>query len=131
MLNLILVLLVLMWLVAALYPDGPYAVLALGGVQGSAKSLTCRMLRRLVDPNMADLRAPPRNEDNLLVAAQATIDVASRARLYAQVQDRVAEDAPWVPIAHSEVVVARRRDVHGLSFTPSSMLTFRDVMVMH
>ena len=60
---------ILAWLVAALYPTGPYPVLALDGEQGSGKSTVCRMLRRLVDPNAADLRAMPRNEDDLLIAA--------------------------------------------------------------
>lgn len=64
------------WLVAALYPSGPYPVLALDGEQGSGKSTTCRFLRRLVDPNKADLRAPPRSEDDLIVAAQACRIVA-------------------------------------------------------
>jgi len=57
------------WLVAALYPTGPYSVLAVDGEQGSGKSTVCRMLRRLVDPNAADLRATPRSEDDLLIAA--------------------------------------------------------------
>ena len=58
------------WLVAALYPDGPFTVLALDGEQGCGKSTACRVLRRLVDPNKADLRAPPRNEDELIIAAK-------------------------------------------------------------
>ncbi len=64
------------WLVGALHPAGPYAVLAVDGEQGSAKSTTCRMLRRLVDPNKADLRAPPRCEDSLVVAATSARVVA-------------------------------------------------------
>lgn len=57
------------WLVSTLYPTGPYAILALDGEQGSGKSTTCRMLRRLVDANKADLRAPPQCEDDLVIAA--------------------------------------------------------------
>lgn len=68
--------LVVAWLVAALYPTGPYPVLALDGEQGSGKSTACRMLRRLVDPNKADLRAPPRSEDDLIVAALSARVVA-------------------------------------------------------
>jgi len=64
------------WATAALYPVGPYAVLAVNGEQGSAKSTFCRMLRRLVDPNKADLRAPPRNRDDLITAAQNSRVVA-------------------------------------------------------
>ncbi|WP_052389466.1 hypothetical protein [Belnapia moabensis] len=61
--------LVVAWLVAALHPNGPYPVLAVDGEQGSAKSTFCRVLRRLVDPNRADVRAVPREERDLRVAA--------------------------------------------------------------
>ncbi len=64
------------WLTGALHPAGPYAVLAVDGEAGSSKSTTCRVLRRLVDPNKADLRAPPRNEDSLVVAATSSRVVA-------------------------------------------------------
>ena len=64
------------WLVAALYPTGPFTVLALDGEQGCGKSTACRVLRRLVDPNKADLRAPSRNEDDLIIAAQQSRVVA-------------------------------------------------------
>ncbi len=57
-------------------PDGPYPVLALDGEQGSGKSTACRMLRRLVDPNKADLRGPPRKEEDLIVAATSARVVA-------------------------------------------------------
>lgn len=56
--------------------------------------------------------------DNLLVAAQAAIDRPNRSVIYAKVQDRVAEDAPWVPIAHSELLVAARADVDQVILTP-------------
>ena len=62
--------LALSWAVAALHPEGPFPVLALDGEQGSAKTTTARMLRRLVDPNVADVRAVPREERDLLIAAR-------------------------------------------------------------
>src|SRR5262249_311275 len=52
-------LLVFAWLVGALQPDGPFPVLALHGEQGSAKSTTARILRALIDPSSAPLRAEP------------------------------------------------------------------------
>jgi hypothetical protein len=61
--------LILMWCLGCLWPSGPYPVLAFDGEHGSAKSTTSRMIRRLVDPNASDLRAPPRSEDDLLIAA--------------------------------------------------------------
>lgn len=57
------------WLLQALRPVGPYPVLVLLGEQGSAKSTTERVLRRLVDPNHSDVRAEPREARDLAVAA--------------------------------------------------------------
>jgi hypothetical protein len=57
------------WLLAAFRPTGPYPLLALIGQHGSAKSTTLRILRALIDPNSHDLRAPPRNPDDLYIAA--------------------------------------------------------------
>lgn len=56
------------WLVASLYPRGPYPVLALDGEQGSGKTTFCRMLRALVDPNQADLAPMPRDERDAVIA---------------------------------------------------------------
>lgn len=61
--------LLLAWLVAALRPRGPYPVLVLHGEQGSAKSTVARILRALIDPNVAALRSQPRNEHDLVIAA--------------------------------------------------------------
>lgn len=68
--------LIVAWLVAALYPRGPYCVLALDGEQGSGKTTAATMLRRLIDPNRADLRATPRTEDELIIAAMNSRVVA-------------------------------------------------------
>ena len=62
--------LVLGWLVMAFNPRGPYPVLVLNGEQGSAKSTAARLLRNIVDPSESPLRAPPREERDLLVAAR-------------------------------------------------------------
>jgi peptide/nickel transport system substrate-binding protein len=56
--------------------------------------------------------------DKLLVEAQGVVEQTARARLYAVVQDRIAADAPWVPIAHSELVVAGRAEVEGVVLSP-------------
>lgn len=63
-------LLVLAWLLAALRPCGPYPVLALTGEQGSAKSTALRVLRALVDPNAAAIRAEPKEPRDLMIAAR-------------------------------------------------------------
>jgi hypothetical protein len=58
------------WLVGCFNPRGPYPILAINGEHGSAKSTLCRLLRRLTDPHEAEIGLPPRNEDDLIVAAR-------------------------------------------------------------
>ncbi|MGB9866937.1 MAG: bifunctional DNA primase/polymerase [Bacillota bacterium] len=58
------------WLVGSLHPAGPYPILILQGEQGSGKSLTARVLRALIDPNVAPLRTIPREERDLMIAAR-------------------------------------------------------------
>lgn len=57
------------WLLAVLRDRGPYPVLVLAGEQGSAKSTFASILRALVDPNSAPLRALPRDDRDLFIAA--------------------------------------------------------------
>ena len=57
------------WLLAALSLDGPYPVLGIAGEQGTAKSTLSAILRRLIDPNAAPLRALPREDRDLFIAA--------------------------------------------------------------
>lgn len=70
------------WATMTLSPRGPYPVLVLSGEQGSGKSTTARVLRRLIDPNEADLRAEPREVRDLVIAARngwiVAIDNVSR-----------------------------------------------------
>ncbi|HQP37223.1 MAG TPA: hypothetical protein PLI95_18690, partial [Polyangiaceae bacterium] len=61
--------LLIAWLVGGMRPDGPYPVLALVGEQGSAKSTTARVLRRMIDDNKALLRSLPKSERDLAVSA--------------------------------------------------------------
>ena len=62
--------LVVAWLLAALRPVGPFPILVLQGEQGSAKSTAARMLRSLIDPATSPIRAVPRDEHDLMIAAQ-------------------------------------------------------------
>jgi hypothetical protein len=57
------------WLLAALRNCGPYPILALSGEQGSTKSTFSKLVRSLVDPNAAPLRALPREDRDLFIAA--------------------------------------------------------------
>jgi peptide/nickel transport system substrate-binding protein len=67
--------------------------------------------------------------DGILRWAQESTDRAQRERYYGQAQRILDEELPWVPLAHSEIVVARRRTVHGLALLPSSVAYFADVTV--
>lgn len=58
------------WIVACLKRNGPFPVMVVNGEQGAAKSTFCRVLRRLIDPNAADLRSPPKDERDALLAAR-------------------------------------------------------------
>jgi hypothetical protein len=62
--------LIVAWLVAALRPTGPYPVLILQGEEGTGKSTCARLLRTVVDPSAAPLRAIPRNEHGLVLSAR-------------------------------------------------------------
>ena len=59
----------LAWLVACYRPKGPFPMLLLQGEQGSAKSTTAKLLRKLIDPSVSPVRTPPRDDRDLLIAA--------------------------------------------------------------
>jgi hypothetical protein len=57
------------WLLASLRPVGPYPLLAVSGEQGSAKTVLSKLLRALIDPNTASVRALSREQRELSIAA--------------------------------------------------------------
>jgi putative DNA primase/helicase len=57
------------WLVAAFRDRGPYCVLAINGEQGAGNSVFSRMIRALVDPSAAPIRAVPKDDRDLVVSA--------------------------------------------------------------
>lgn len=61
-------LLVLVWLVAALLPDVARTVLILWGAQGSAKTTLAKLLRRVIDPSAVPMPRTPRNDKELAQA---------------------------------------------------------------
>lgn len=66
--------------------------------------------------NIAFFRDP--EVDRLLDEAQAVGDIPSRTQLYWMVQDRIADAVPWVPLAHSEYVVAARKELKHVVLSP-------------
>jgi hypothetical protein len=79
--------LVLAWLVASIRPRGPYPILYFIGEQGSAKSTTQKVLRRLIDPYKAELRTAPRDERDLQIAANNSHVIAI---------DNLSRLEPWL-----------------------------------
>jgi hypothetical protein len=61
--------LIVSWLLAALRASGPYPLLAISGEQGSAKTVLPKLLKALIDPNAAPVRALSREERELMIAA--------------------------------------------------------------
>lgn len=57
------------WLLATFRPHGPYPLAVLHGEQGSAKTTTARVLRAIIDPNMAPVRCEPRDGRDLMITA--------------------------------------------------------------
>jgi hypothetical protein len=49
--------------------SGPYPVLAVAGEQGSAKTVLSKLLRAVIDPSVAPVRALPHDERELFIAA--------------------------------------------------------------
>lgn len=64
------IILTLSWMLQAVWPHGPYVHLVLEGEQGSGKSILAQMLKLITDPSDNLLRRPPRDEEDLFVAAR-------------------------------------------------------------
>src|SRR5262249_31675121 len=58
------------YILAALRPDSNYPGLGVAGQQGSAKTTLARLIQKLIDPRVPETRSPPRDEDDLLIAAK-------------------------------------------------------------
>jgi hypothetical protein len=79
--------LIISWLIATLRPRGPYPILALFAEQGSGKSTTGQLLRELIDPNAAPLRAEPHDCRDLMIAANNS---------WCLVFDNLSHVPPWL-----------------------------------
>lgn len=61
--------LIVAWMLAALRPKGPYPIMVVLAEHGAGKTTLMRFLRSLVDPSSVPVRAAPRNEEDLMIAA--------------------------------------------------------------
>jgi hypothetical protein len=63
--------LMLGWLIGAYHPAGPFPILEISGDHGSGKTVSARVLRDCVDPNISPVRAEPKDNRDLMIAATA------------------------------------------------------------
>ena len=75
------------WPLAALRERGPYPVLNLTGEHGAAKTMCAEFLRGLIDPSITRHRGPPRDERDLVIAANNGHVIAL---------DNLSQIPPWL-----------------------------------
>ncbi len=97
------------WLLGLL-STGPFPVLILEGEQGTAKSTTTEILRQLIDPSSAPTRAAPRNEQDLIIAANNSHIIAL---------DNLSGLSPWISDALCRIA-------SGGSFSARRLFTNED-----
>jgi hypothetical protein len=59
------------WMAAALLPEGPYPVLVTHGEKSSAKSTLLKIIRLMIDPQVAPVLCGPSSNRNLVVTAMS------------------------------------------------------------
>ncbi|MFC2949006.1 glutathione ABC transporter substrate-binding protein [Virgibacillus sediminis] len=67
--------------------------------------------------------------DNLLEEARREEDQAKREELYAEAQQFIVDDAPWIFLHHSEYLLGVREEVKNLEQTPTQILKLKDVTI--
>jgi len=81
--------LVLAFILEALRIDTPFAIAEIIGCQGSAKSFTQNIIRTLIDPNLANLRAAPSSVEDVYISAKNNYmsSLNNVSRISAAIQD--------------------------------------------
>ncbi len=79
------------WLLQCLNPEGPYMHLVLHGEQGSGKSFLTKILRMVLDPNIAGAQSLPEHEHDLVIAARN-----GRLLCLENVSDLELEHSDWL-----------------------------------
>ena len=65
--------------------------------------------------------------DALLAQGRTLPNGDARNKVYQQVQDIVAKDAPWLPISYADDLLAYSPKVTGLSYHPTGVIFFKGV----
>jgi hypothetical protein len=107
--------LVVAWIIGAFRDHGPYAVLAFIAQHGSAKSTSLKILRALIDPHAAELRAPPKTADDLYITA---------ARSHVIPIDNVSTLPEWLSDALCRIAT-------GMSYAKRMLYTDQDEVLIY
>ncbi len=93
------------FLLSAIQSRGPYPLLSITGVQGSAKSTAAWIIRMLADPNEAPLRAPPRDLWDLAVATRGSwvIAIDNMSRIPPELSDALCRLSTGGAFANREL----------------------------
>lgn len=75
------------YILGAFIPAGGYPVLVLYGEQGSAKTVTTKVIKELIDPSKPLIRSMPKEDMDLIIAAQGSLLLAF---------DNVNNLPPWL-----------------------------------
>jgi hypothetical protein len=115
-------LIVLAWMIECFRVDTPFPILELFGEQGSAKSFTQNILRELIDPNKANLRAKPKTIDDLFVTAKAShmVSLENLSHLAPDFQDALCAIATGA--GHGGRQLYSDSDEHAFTVKRPSML---------
>lgn len=65
--------------------------------------------------------------DRLIEEARKEVDREKRVRAYGKVQDLIAEDAPWLPLAQARQVVGIHPNLEGFHIHPTGVLILGDL----
>lgn len=65
--------------------------------------------------------------DALLVKGRALPNGEERNKVYKEIQQVVAKDAPWLPISHSQSIAAYSPKVTGFAIHPTGTVFFSGV----
>jgi hypothetical protein len=82
--------LIVAWLVAALRPGRPFPILIINGTHGTGKSVLCRLLQLLIDPDLVPGRGAPKDERDLVLGA---------SNIWVGVFDNLSEIKGYLPDA--------------------------------
>lgn len=64
--------------------------------------------------------------DELMDAANSSSDEAEQAKYYAELQEKVYQDAPWIFLGVDEIVYGVNKEVSGVSVSPTGSIDVRD-----